>query len=168
MQEQQTTRRRFLVAALAVSGMGATFGSAWLRLGIARADWTELETLGHLANMLFPHDGLDVTVYGEIMRDLLDEAVSDEATADLLDAAIAALDTARSHPWLELDAAEQLAVLQEVQDTAFFAGIREKVRLRLYYHPVFWKHIDYPGSSKEHGGYINRGFDDIAWLPEDA
>jgi len=29
-----------------------------------------------------------------------------------------------------------------------------------------WKHIDYPGSSKEYGGYINRGFNDIDWLPE--
>jgi hypothetical protein len=40
------------------------------------------------------------------------------------------------------------------------------VRFRLYDNAGLWKHIDYPGSSKEHGGYINRGFDDIDWLPE--
>ena len=57
--------------------------------------------------------------------------------------------------------------VQELQDEAFFAGIRESVRVRLYHHPKLWEHINYPGSSKEHGGYIRRGFNDIAWLPED-
>ncbi len=46
-----------------------------------------------------------------------------------------------------------------LQDEAFFAGIREMVRFRLYYHPDVWKHIDYPGSSKEYGGYIYQNSD---------
>lgn len=168
MNEEQTTRRRFLVAAAAISGVGTTFGSSWLKSATAWADRAELETLGHVARNLFPHEGLDVAVYGEIMRDVLDAAVSDNATADLVDTAIRALDTAREYAWIDLDADEQLAVMRELQDEPFFAGIRETVRFNLYYHPTFWEHIGYPGSSKEHGGYIRRGFNDIAWLPEDA
>lgn len=169
MQEEQTTRRRFLTATIALSSVGATLGSAWLK---SAASWAasadaDPKTLGKLAQQMFPHEGLDYQVYGEIMSAVLESAASDQATTDLLDAAAAALDAARDTLWLDLDAGEQLAVLHELQDEPFFAGIRETVRFRLYYHPKFWEHINYPGSSKEYGGYIRRGFNDIAWLPED-
>jgi hypothetical protein len=29
-----------------------------------------------------------------------------------------------------------------------------------------WAHFGYEGSSFEKGGYINRGFQDLNWLPE--
>ncbi len=163
MPEEQTTRRRFLTAALVFSGVGSTLGSSWLKSAAAWADGSELDTLGRMANHLFPHDGLDESIYGEIMMSVLDEAASDPAVRDQVDAAIASLDKA----WPDLDAGDQLAVMQELQDEAFFVGIRESVRFRLYHHPKLWEHINYPGSSKEHGGYIRRGFNDIAWLPED-
>ena len=67
---------------------------------------------------------------------------------------------------MTLDEAEQIAVMQEVEGEAFFAVILGTVRGQFYYNPEVWKHIDYPGSSREFGGYINRGFDDIDWLPE--
>jgi hypothetical protein len=29
-----------------------------------------------------------------------------------------------------------------------------------------WAHIDYPGPSLPFGGYVEKGFDDIDWLPK--
>jgi hypothetical protein len=29
-----------------------------------------------------------------------------------------------------------------------------------------WRHFGYEGASAQHGGYINRGFDDLNWLPD--
>ena len=49
----------------------------------------------------------------------------------------------------------------------FFAAIQGQVLPRLYNHPVIWKNIGYPGSSVEYGGYKDRGFNDIDWLPVD-
>ena len=40
------------------------------------------------------------------------------------------------------------------------------VRFRLFNHPRLWELLDYPGSSVEYGGYVDRGFDDIDWLPD--
>lgn len=171
MNDNQTTRRRFLLAATTFSGVAiGTVGSNWLTMAAAWAD-TPAESpdvFGRLAQQLFPHDGLDVAIYGQIMGDVIDAAAADPAMAALLDAAETELDSARSGRWIDLDADAQIEVLQELEGAAFFAPLRESVRFRLYYHPALWKHIDYPGSSKEHGGYKYRGFDDIAWLPEDA
>ena len=36
----------------------------------------------------------------------------------------------------------------------------------LYNQKEVWPRFGYEGSSAEHGGYINRGFADIDWLPK--
>ena len=80
MPEEQTTRRRFLTAALVFSGVGSTLGSGWLRSAAAWADGAELDTLAQMAGRLFPHAGLDDSVYGAIMSDVLNEAATDTVT----------------------------------------------------------------------------------------
>jgi hypothetical protein len=45
-------------------------------------------------------------------------------------------------------------------------GLLADARDRLYALPAVWQAIGYPGSSLEFGGYRNRGYDDIDWLPE--
>ena len=35
----------------------------------------------------------------------------------------------------------------------------------LYTNLLVYRFFSFEGSSVEHGGYINRGFDDIDWLP---
>ena len=58
--------------------------------------------------------------------------------------------------------------MKSVEKESFFESIRAGVRDRFYTHPKVWEHIGYPGSSVEFGGYVDRGFDDIDWLPEEA
>jgi hypothetical protein len=58
--------------------------------------------------------------------------------------------------------------MKSVESEPFFAAIQGGVMARFYNHPKVWEHIKYPGSSVEFGGYVDRGFDDIDWLPEDA
>jgi hypothetical protein len=57
--------------------------------------------------------------------------------------------------------------MRELDGEGFFAAIQGTIRAGLYLNPVFWDHIDYPGSSTEFGGYLNRGAGDIDWLPEE-
>jgi hypothetical protein len=171
MNDKQTTRRKFLVAALTFSGItSSSLGISILRSSAAWAESTsdadDPVAMGRFAQLLFPHDGLTDDVYGEVMSQVLAATAADSSTAELLTTAEAALNAQQEQPWSQLDEAGQLAVMHKLEGEAFFASIRERVRSRLYYHPQFWKHINYPGSSKEHGGYINRGFDDIDWLPE--
>jgi hypothetical protein len=36
----------------------------------------------------------------------------------------------------------------------------------LYNNDMAFAHFGYPGPSWEKGGYINRGFNDLKWLPD--
>jgi hypothetical protein len=36
----------------------------------------------------------------------------------------------------------------------------------LYNNPLVWRYFGYEGPSAHLGGYINRGFDDISWIPD--
>jgi hypothetical protein len=172
MTDMQTTRRRFLVAAITFSTVAAgTSSSLWLKSSAAwaqanDADGDLTEVLVRMARLLFPHDGLADEVYAGIIGGALAVAASDPAMSEVLRSAESVFDSRRDQPWINLDEAEQIAVMQEVQGEAFFAAILGTVRGHFYYNPEVWKHIDYPGSSREFGGYINRGFDDIDWLSE--
>ena len=50
------------------------------------------------------------------------------------------------------------------QQLAAEAGVT--VISNLYNDPAVWKKLGFEGSSAEFGGYLSRGFDDIAWLPK--
>ena len=168
MNNEHSTRRRFLVAAVTFSSVAASLpGISWLS---SSAAWAGEDTLTgvlvQMARLLFPHDGLTDDVYASVMKDVLAAAADDAALSSSLDAAAAAFDFGQHEPWLLLGEADQFAVMQRVQDETFFTEILASVRQHFYYDPRVCKHLDYPGSSKEYGGYINRGFDDINWLTE--
>ncbi len=167
MNDSQTTRRRFLLAALAFSTAAVT-GSTWLRGAAAWASSTDETTLARFGRLLFPHDGLPDEVYAEVMNNVLVALGSDPATENLLSAAERALDAQHDTAWIDRSESEQVTAIENIQGEAFFAAILGTLRGAFYYNPAVWSHINYPGSSKEHGGYKFRGFDDIDWLPENS
>ncbi|MEJ2172608.1 MAG: hypothetical protein ACO22K_09590 [Woeseiaceae bacterium] len=172
MNDKQTTRRRFIVAALTFSAVAINLpGISWLKSSAAWAqsdDDSASPAMVRLARMLFPHAGMPDSTYREIMGTVLAALAANPDSAGLVGAAEQALDARRDKPWVELDEADQAAAVAEIQGEAFFAAILGTVRGVFYTHPLVWAHIGYPGSSKEYGGYRNRGFDDIDWLPGDA
>jgi hypothetical protein len=168
----QMTRRRFLVAALTFSTVAATTPtSLWFETSTAWAQSTDpthelTDVLAHLARVLFPHDGLADETYANVIGGILTATAEDPAMTEVLRSAEVALDTASGQSWMTLNARAQVEAVKLVQDEAFFAAILGTVRGHFYNNPEVWQFIDYPGSSKEYGGYINRGFNDIDWLPE--
>jgi hypothetical protein len=166
MRDSQTTRRKFLVAALTLGGAAAT--APFLR---SSQVWAETDAdmpavMVKFARRLFPHEGMADRVYGEVVGQVLATTASNPATAGLVDGATRVLDSAASGSWIDLGEAEQLEVLRATENDPMVVGLRETVRFVFYENESVWKHIEYPGSSKEYGGYINRGFNDIDWLPE--
>jgi len=163
MHDPCLTRRRLLAASLAFSTLpiGAVVG---LRAGKAWAQSQDDAVLTHFARLLFPHDGLPDAVYASVMGEVLRKLAADSATAELLDTAQTGLDAQQDSSWIGLDEAAQVKAIKTIQGEPYFASIREAVRFAFYTAPAVWKQIDYPGSSKEYGGYKDRGFDDIDWL----
>ena len=166
MNHGDLSRRRFLVATIAYSGLiSAGAGTALFRASAAWAQSpVENAELLRLARLLYPHDGVADDVYLEVM----DSVLSDSANGPVLDSAVTALNAAQSGDWFDLDVDDQIAAMKSVETESFFEAIRAGVRDRFYTHPKVWEHIGYPGSSVEFGGYVDKGFDDIDWLPEEA
>lgn len=159
------TRRRLILASLAFSTV-AVGGVSGLRAGAVWARYQDDETLAPFARRLFPHEGLPDDVYADVMGNVLRSLAADPASAEILDTVEAALDAQQDASWLDLDEAGQVAAIRKIEGEPFFAAILGALRLAFYTDRAVWRQIDYPGSSKEYGGYKGRGFDDIAWLPE--
>jgi len=175
MPDRKSTRRRFIVATVAFSGLISTgigagilrTSSAWAQSSAAM-DEDAAVALARMARLLYPHDDIADDVYAEIIDDILAAAASDSAMTETLSGAVTALQAEQDADWFELDAEQQLAALLALQTATFFGAIQAAVQERFYNHASVWEHIGYPGSSVEHGGYVDRGFDDIDWLPGKA
>ena len=165
MAELYTTRRRFMLTSLAFSGLAVT-GTSFIRASAAWASSGDDEALTHFARLLFPHDGVADAVYAEAMASVLAGFEANPETDGLLDSAEAALNAQQDESWFDVDEVAQVTAIRNIQGEAFFAAILGALRGAFYYHPAVWEHINYPGSSKEYGGYLHRGFNDISWLPE--
>jgi len=175
MSKEFTTRRRFLVATIAGSGAAACgLNLSLLRKASAWAETSEntssgtAEALARMVRLYYPHDNVADDVYVQTVDSILSAAASDSQLQGLLDAASTALDGAGDQRFTDLGSEAQLAAMTSIQGEAFFTAIRFQVLARFYAHPAVWKAINYPGSSVEHGGYVDRGFADIDWLPEEG
>ena len=165
MDQTTTTRRRFLVAAVALTGTAGGLRTArvWAQQAILDAD--ARRTLAAAARRLYPHPALADAVYA----DILDGALNAAAAATLANPVAAdavALEAALPANFLDLEAQAQTAALGSLERTSYFAGMRETVRLSLYNHPALWELVGYGGPSWQQGGYLNRGAGEIDWLPE--
>jgi hypothetical protein len=116
-----------------------------------------LETTMRVARVMFPHDRLPDIAYAKVVKAL-------EAEAEAVAAGVAALDDPT--PFLELDPEAQLAAITVAEGTAFIELVKSTAVVELYDNPLVWKAFGYEGPSVHLGGYINRGFDDLDWLPD--
>lgn len=167
---ETTTRRRFVAAAIALSGVAGfhaalSAAKAWARDGTA-ADPESREALVRMARLLYPHDSISDDVYVEVLDQALARTASDRTLASALDAAEQALNASQVQDFVELDVDAQLAAMRRVESSEFFVTIRDAVAAGLYRHPAIWALLHYGGPSADKGGYLHRGAGEIDWLPE--
>jgi len=127
---------------------------------------THIAELVVLAKGLYPHEGLRDEPYQRAVAKVIDQAAIDAALWHLLRDGLRDLHLAASTPLLGMDPGAVNCLLHALDRTAFFESLRTLVLFHLYDDHEVWEFIGYPGSSFEHGGYLNRGFNDLDWLPE--
>ena len=171
MKEHALSRRDFLCSTSFVAVGLAMGGSmilapdyAWA-LSTTALDSHTAQTLLVMARQLFPHDRLGDQYYVAVVEAIDKQATADAALRKLLADGVARLDGARGIPWIELSNGARNAVLKTVEASEFFSTMRMATINNLYTNPLVYRFFGFEGSSVEHGGYINRGFDDIGWLP---
>lgn len=158
----------------AILGTGAAAGGLSLSVLRTSKAWAETpdsdsagKLLASMARQLYPHD-VDASVYADVMDSVLSAAASDPQLQKSLDQATSQLNDASGGDFLAAGENLQLVAMKGMEQASWFTAIQGQVLPRIYNHPVIWKHIGYPGSSVEYGGYKDRGFNDIDWLPEDS
>ena len=168
----EITRRRFLK-----SGGDALMLS--LVLGTGLAPFTkpafagelkvlsdeEAATLLAVARTLFPHDSIGDGYYMNVVAAIDGKCAEDKPMRTMVSERVAKLNTALGKPFKDASEAARVNVLKPMESSDFFQLVYAETINNLYGNHEIWKIMGYEGSSVEQGGYLERGFDDIAWLP---
>ena len=171
------SRRTFIqgsaTAGVVVSGAGAILANteeAWaLRTEVLSGD-TALSIL-IMARTLYPHDFLGDQYYAEVVANLDEQAKTDSSLVEKLDNGVKELsqvieaDRTYNVPFKDQSSGLQLQNLKRIDGSDFFETVRGATLAGLYGNPRVAALFGWEGSSVEHGGYIDRGFNDIGWLP---
>ena len=126
-----------------------------------------MSTLVVVARDIFPHDRLADSYY-MIAVGSYDSA--DPKLRALMESGVASLDAEAGErfgqPYREVACQEDRVTLLRMEENgAFFKKLHGDLVVSLYNQKPVWAKFGYEGSSADKGGYINRGFDDIDWLP---
>ena len=95
------------------------------------------------ARTMFPHDALPDDAYANVFAQLDDPQA-----------------------FVELDEDGRLEALRRCEGSPFFDLLKATAVVAIYDNPLVWKAFGYEGPSVHLGGYLNRGFDDLDWLPD--
>lgn len=169
-----TTRREFIgtgcrLTGTLLLGAGAIATLAPSRtwaLNLAYFNDKAARTLLLLTRHIYPHDTLEDAAYALVVKDLDAIAAGDPATAARLDEGIAALSATAGGDWTTASAERQLEVVETIAANPFFELVRSTAAIALYNNELAFAHFGYEGSAFEQGGYLNRGFNDLDWLPD--
>ena len=164
------SRRELLKRSVA---MGTTFlvGAGWVTgrsaawaLEVNALEPATMATLVQMARDIYPHDRIPDERYVVAVKgyDTPEQAPMIEEGIAALNAA--ARDMGHADYVGALWEAERVAILRGMQDGAFFQTIRAGLVTGLYNQKEVWPLFGYQGESFAEGGYIDRGFNDIAWL----
>ncbi len=176
MSEKGINRRQFLhtsglvVAGAAVASRGATllfYPSTASAMSFSTLDEHTANTLLKMSRQLYPSKSITDDQYAKTIEGFDVKAKTDRTFAKLLQDGVASLDAAAQGKWLEAGDEVSLQTLKGIDATPFFQTVRGALigADGPYNLPAVWKAFGYEGSSWQFGGYLNRGFGDIAWLP---
>ena len=158
------SRRAFLTGALATT----VYMSLW-SVDPAKAKITagakkeDKELLMKMVRTLYPHDRFPDGPYIRTTEDVINKGNSSPENAIMLQKGI---DQLKSDNFSKLDMEEATKYLTKMGRTAFFEHVRGTTTVTLYNDKEVWDLLGYEGYSSDQGGYINRGFNDLDWLPE--
>jgi hypothetical protein len=115
-----------------------------------------------MTRTIAPHDKLDDAAYAMVIQAIDSDAGKDESTRKMLKEGLVALG-----PGFAASAeSDRVVVLKKIESCAFFQAMRLKTVQVLYSTPLAYAYFGYEGEAFSKGGYLQRGFNDLRWLPE--
>lgn len=167
--------RRAVLAGIGAAGALMVSGAAVLNpreawgMEVSALKPETMRTLIVMARDVYPHDRIPDRYYAIAMKPYEADAAKDPALKALVEDGVITLDTLSKAKYGVAYADvgwedQRVAVLREIEDGAFFQKVRGGLVVGLYNQEEVWPIFGYEGASADKGGYIDRGFNDIAWL----
>jgi hypothetical protein len=119
-----------------------------------------------LLRTIFPHARLADDFYLGVANSYLAEIKAKSAAVAEHDRGLALLDGSHIAPFFELPSVIRKSLVDKIDQEPFFKAIQWRGAELIYRNAEVWKMVGYEGSSVEYGGYHDRGFNDIDWLPK--
>lgn len=165
------SRRSLLLGSASAAVIGSTvFGSKGAAAQGADAtpiavgaDPADRRLIVRMIRALYPHDRFGNGPY-ERTADAVFGAANQTPAQKL--AFAAGLQDLRSASFEDLDDSAAAEYLKGIEGSAFFATVRGNAVAALYNDQEVWDVLGYEGPSFDQGGYVDRGFNDLDWLPE--
>lgn len=154
----------FGTACTAILGSGLAFGQAF-----ASATMTigtkpeEHKLLVQMIRVVYPHDRFGDGPYERTADAVVAAANKTPGKALMLAAGLKGL---KAHKFSYLDSAAATTHIAGLEGSDFFSLVHGTATVALYNDHEVWDLLGYEGPSFDQGGYINRGFNDLNWLPE--
>ena len=166
-------RRQFLTgvgtAALIISGAAVIHVDEAWGLEVKNLKPEAMRTLIKMARDIYPHDRVADRFYAVAMKSYDVKSGTDPQTKTMVEQGVARLDelARKEHGVAYVDVgweSNRVALLRQMEGEPFFQSVRSGLVVSLYNQKEVWPIFGYEGESASKGGYIHRGFDDIAWL----
>ncbi len=123
-------------------------------------------TTAALLRVVFPHSRLTPDYYRSVAETYVKEIAAKPAAISEHDRGLAMLDGNHIAPFAALPPVIQKGLVEKIDQEPFFKAILWRGAEIVYRDRTVWKMVGYEGSSLEYGGYHDRGFNDIDWLPK--
>lgn len=153
-----------LVARLALPSSLSLLWSS--RAGAAGLNPESIMNLFGLVKTAFPHNALSDIQYQVVINALLDEAAENLETSQMMEDTLGALDQKAGGSWSAASPDAQLKAVDDLSGTPFFGKVKHAAVMKLYNDHSVWKTLGYEGESFSKGGYLQRGFNNLSWLPD--
>ena len=136
-------------------------GRAWA-VDLAAFTSAEAATLMAVARTIAPHDKLDDVAYALVIQALDSDAAKDGNTRKIFREGLGRLGA----EFAKAAETDRVDALKKIESSEFFQTMRLKTLQVLYASSMAYAYFGYEGEAFSKGGYLQRGFNDLRWLPE--
>lgn len=159
------SRRSMLMGTASAAVIGGSSLPGQVQAGLLKvgANGADKPLLVRMVQVVYPHAQFPVECYERTADAIFAAADKSAAEAVMFTSGMTDL---RNAGFEEMDDAAALEYLQTIENTPFFQLVRGTTVVTLYNDHEVWDILGYEGASYDQGGYINRGFNDLDWLPE--
>ena len=123
----------------------------------------ERRMLSEMLRVLYPHQTFGTELYQKAADAVIAASEASPAQKLILKTGIRELELAGFD---KMNAKAATKYVKSIEGNAFFAAVTGSGLVALYNDHDVWKLLGYEGASHHLGGYVNRGFNDLDWLPE--